>query len=107
MYPTYLPSLEERYKHLNNVVLNIYSQPETILQRLIKRNPDISKDDPFFKLYDNPIDAIKFINCQFETEAYKFIDSLNYYNINTDTEFDNYKGNQLIEIIKNHEITSE
>jgi len=65
--PVYLESLENDYNSLNNIILNIYANPSTILERLLERKPHIADDDPYFKQYDEPIDAINDIIEKFKS----------------------------------------
>lgn len=65
--PVYLESLENDYNSLNNIILNIYANPAIILKRLLERKPHIAEDDPYFKQYDDPLDAINDIIEKFKS----------------------------------------
>jgi thymidylate kinase len=98
--PIYLESLENDYNNLNNIILNIYANPSIILERLLERKPHIAEDDPYFKQYDEPIDAIIDI-----IDKFKYIISsrkdfnVRSFNFDASEKFSNITENKIVELI--------
>lgn len=100
-YPCYLESLEKDYKHLNNIILNVYADSSIILRRLLERKPNISEDDPYFKQYSKPIIAIEDIIRQFKNIIAKRDDyNIKSFNYDASSEFNEDSKTSILRMIR-------
>ena len=100
MSPVYLEPLQDDYKYLNNIILNVYADASIIYQRLIKRNPNIYIDDPYFNKYSTPEIAIndlinKFKNIIESREDY----NIKSFNFDASSEFSIKSETCIIDLI--------
>lgn len=98
--PIYLESLENDFNHLHNIILNVYADTSIILKRLLERKPNISDDDPFFKQYIEPSDAINDVISKFK----KIVESrkdfnIRSFNFDASFEFNKVTEKKIIDII--------
>lgn len=98
--PAYLDSLENDFNYLHNIILNVYADSSIILKRLLERKPNINDDDPFFKQYNEPVDAINDIISKFKNiiESRKDF-NVRSFNFDASAEFNSITENKIIDII--------